>query len=405
MLIFPDHNGTDSIFNHLEADVADKNATFRQDVFRLMILCLILMQISSIALAWPSYDTETQASGYYYPFPNSGYGVGFLTIQSGARARAMGEVSAALTDNPTGFMHNPASLVHARRIAASGSYSEWLSGILPDWDMFSFSASATTENYGSAGLSIQILRMGTIRYTDETGFPLGESKPYQMIFTGGYAYPLGPNFAAGANLKVYTVDYGDMGAGVEAGDNSPSTIAFDIGVMVFDLLPHLTMVNENLSFVDHPSGFARFARDFGMPRLRGISLGICVRNIGPDLKYSDFHEGDPLPHTFSLGFAYRAIDTDPFGLLIAGDMNSLLLSEIAPLSDGTIYKCGMELSLYRLIDLRGGCVHSIIDGSRYLTLGFGVGTDKFKFNYSYIPEGQEARVLNENSFFELSVHF
>jgi hypothetical protein len=342
---------------------------------------------------------------YYHSIP--GTGLDFLLTEADIRSAGMGNVSAALTDNPAGFISNPARLADAQTFFFQGSTAKWLPQSFFDLGMrhYFFNAGFVINNIGAFGLAFQRFGYGKIRYTDESGYPLGELSPYEMAITLGYGINLTPAVSFGANFKLIRRDHGPSGVGDESIGPTATGLAFDFGFLFSNLAPNATYTNDNLSLEDHPSAFARTAQTYANPRSKGISIGICVQNIGADIKFEDARRGDPLPRNLKIGFAYRVMDTDPFGFLVAVDFNRSIMGGDADFFKYPQTSYGAELNLYRLIDLRVGYFNDKLRMVKPVTFGAGIGFDKVRFNVSRIPDFDDTGALSEMTFWGIAINF
>ncbi len=337
-------------------------------------------------------DNVNGSDVYYIP----GVGPYFLLVEADIRSAGMGDVSAALTDHPTGFLSNPARLADAQTFFFQGSTAKWFPMSWMDWRHYFASVGYSIENIGVFGLAFQRLQYDEITFTDASGYVVGEVTPYEMALTLGYGNKLTSKISFGANVKLIRRDFGLTATGY----------GLDFGILITNLVPNATYTNDNLSFEDHPSGFARTALDYGNFRSKGISIGICVQNIGPDIKFKGTKVGDPLPRNLKIGFAYCVMDTDPLGFTVAADFNRMIIGDFKKyFFKHAEYSLGAELNLYRLVDLRVGYFNDKGSWNKYITYGAGIGFDKFKFNVSRIPDTDEAGALAKTTFLGFAVNF
>lgn len=343
---------------------------------------------------------STVAAQYWLVDPS------FLQIQTDCRSRAMGEAIAALPDNPSGFMFNPACLVDAQHIFVQGSKARWWPmTMFDDMDIYSVAAGGTVAKVGSFGLAWRYFDWGSIEFTDEVGTRIGELHVYNMALYAGYAIQVHRNLALGANAKYIRVVSPDYGYHNDGLASVASSVGFDFGLYVFDIAPQLTLTGRGMEIQNVQGSFGGLVRRLALPRHHGLSFAVCVQNIGPGPKYEGASHADPLPRELRIGTAYRVFDTDLVGLVMAADVSRSLLGKRRSLSDEITYNLGGELNLYRFINVRLGYINDKPSKRTITTWGFGIGFDKIRGDIAYIPDSEDAGVLAKTKFIGLSANF
>ena len=103
-------------------------------------------------------------------------------------------------------------------------------------------------------------------------------------------------------------------------DATANAWGFDIGILVQNIFPHLTTFKRHDYF---PEKFRKYDRKSSF---QGLSLGLALLNTGPDkLAFLFANQADPLPQILRLGIALNAVDTDEVGVLLAFDLEKLLV--------------------------------------------------------------------------------
>ncbi|MBI4535813.1 MAG: PorV/PorQ family protein [Ignavibacteriae bacterium] len=252
-----------------------------------------------------------------------------LLIPVGGREVALGGSSLASTRGVEAIYWNPAGL--ARSYSATEALFSHMSYIA-DIGVDYFAVGSTFEGFGSIGLSLKSLSFGEIEITTED-VPDGTGAFYSPTYvTVGLTYSrlLTDRISVGltANLISERIDR-----------VSATGVAFDAGVQ-----------------------YSEFAG------LRGLSIGVAVKNIGPGMKfggpgllrpasvggalrpeslYEVVAASDELPSTIELGVAY-AYQLEEMHQLTASS-----LFQNNNLSDDE-YKFGLEYGFNNTFFVRGG---------------------------------------------------
>ena len=160
-----------------------------------------------------------------------------------------------------------------------------------------------------------------------------------------------------------------------------------------NLFPHITYTRHHDAF---PERFRKFHRD----RFRGLSFGLALLNTGPDkLVFVDESQGDPLPQILRLGLAFNVMETDEIGLLLALDVDKLLVERDADGQpkgfveswvaawDGGFdnLRFGAEFNLYHVFAFRFGRDEALNfspnASAGEWTFGFGLGPEWARLNF------------------------
>lgn len=300
-------------------------------------------------------------------------GFQFLSINSDARAAAMGETMTSLQIGSSALFFNPAGMSDMSSfIDVSASINQWIADI--KHNTISLAIKPFDGDYGVVGVSVQY-----VDYGDFYGTRLNEASPQGYDDTGifslnalaiglGYAKQLTDRFSIGGQIRWAHQDLGDSYTAINTRqDPTDSTGARRIA----DTL----IVDNTLS---------PFIFDFGTQFRTGIKslvFGMSIRNFSTQYKYAE--EGFEAPLTFTLGVSMDVMD-------LVGDLSfdqSLYVS-----LDASHYrdhpeeiKLGLDYHFMNILSLRGGYV-SGNDESNF-SFGFGVSQFGFAFDYSYTPFG------------------
>lgn len=187
-------------------------------------------------------------------------GLQFLKIGIGARALGMGEAFTAVTDDISSIYWNPAGLALKAQDQVMFSHTAWVAGI-----NYEFVAFSKVTNLGTFGVSTALLHTGYMDVTEEELFDLtGETFTcYDLMAGVTYANEFTDKFSFGANIK-YVREMLD--------EYAVNGVAIDIGSL-------------------YNTGW------------NNLTIGMAIKNFGPDLEYELDEDGDGL------------LNEDPFDLI------------------------------------------------------------------------------------------
>lgn len=302
----------------------------------------------------------------------------FLNLPPGSRANAMGLAHTAVADDFYALYFNPAGIVRLQKGSAGFYHHQWLR-MLP----ITFTGGVYTTKYGAFGFAFN-------NFDINTRGPFGEElNSYERAFQFTYANQLGSHFAIGGTIKFVQEKF-EQPQGFP--DVSANAWAFDMGILVQNLFPHLTYSRQHDAF---PEQFRKFDRK----SFQGLAFGISLLNTGPDkLTFLDESQGDPLPQTLRLGVAFNALETDEVSLLLAFDVDKVLVERDAKGKakgfveswfaawDGGFdnLHLGAEFNIYHIFAFRFGR-HEVLNFSPKQsigewTFGFGLGPEWARLN-------------------------
>ena len=312
-------------------------------------------------------------------------GAAELLIPVGTRDIGMGGATAATSAGVDALFWNPAAVAMMNTsVGLYVSHMNYIADIGVDYG----AVSASFGGLGVFSLSIKSLAVGDIAVTT-TQDPDGTGQTFSpQFFTAGLSYSrrLSDRIAVGITGNLITERLGDVSA---------SGVGFTIGVQYT-----------------------------GLASIEGLSLGVVVKNIGPQMSFSGAgllnqaavagQDRPPqyysivaapfeLPSSFEFGLGYRRT--------FAGD-NSLLLStgfESNNFSDDE-YKLGLEYAYQDLFFVRGGYDFSqkesgdldYIYGPAF-GVGFhtALGSTDITFDYAY----RSVKVFSANHVFSVKLGF
>ncbi len=223
-------------------------------------------------------------------------GASFLKIAPTAAAEAMGGAYTAAATGIGALYYNPAGMVYERQAQAGFTHTAWIQGMTYD-----FAGSIVPMIWGSLGFSVISMRSGEIDGRDSDGNQTADFESADTAFTVSAARELNSRNMLGVNVKLIRQTIAD---------ESAEGFAIDMGAM----------------------------RDL----TDKVSIGLSVRNLGPDMKFIE--EKYPLPLMFTVGGVLKFAGM--FGL--TADM------AYEPVDEKKTFRMGMQLAPARFMVLRAG---------------------------------------------------
>jgi len=337
----------------------------------------------------------------------------FLLIEPTTRATGMAGAFTAIANDAGAMYFNPAGMTQMQWGSVDFNQVDWLPSFgFSDLDLTYRALTWTITQVGSFGISYTRLNLGKNIITDETGAELASFDTYEQAFAFGYARELNKNISLGATVKmieshlINSVVFSPRKTTVKA-------YALDIGFLYQNFLPDFCYRKRFYSSLSKPW--------LQRPLPPGPAIGIAIQNIGPHVEYRDQNQGDPLPQNLRLGLAWQIVDTDIAGIRISADIQKLLVKKYKDGSSDAFYNAwftswskfqwkslrlglGVEIFFTPLFTLRFGRFIEDEDyGARkYTALGFSLGPESLRFNYSeYIPKERD-HPLRGTRFFGFS---
>ncbi len=244
-------------------------------------------------------------------------------------------------------------------------FVKWLPTL--DADMYYGFASYVhnARGLGTFGLSFIYLSYGTIQFTDEAGLPLGEGHPFELTVAGSFGTSINSKLKLGGTVKFIHSHLSDIGAGQEQGKGVASDFAVDAGI--------LYKITDRLQF------------------------GSALTNFGPDIKYIDAAQADPLPRNLAVGLSYKVWDTPYNSLVVQGELNKMLVDLNHGFGRELEYAwrhIGAEYWYANFIALRAGYKYDKEGEVKHLTFGAGLQYGAARFDLAYIPSSVDSPLAN-----------
>ncbi|MEP0827534.1 MAG: PorV/PorQ family protein [Candidatus Zixiibacteriota bacterium] len=326
---------------------------------KIVFLMLILLA-ASLSTAYAGSDRRLGTAGAQE-----------LRIPIGARGTAMGGAVTANASGVESIYWNPAGLASLEGTEAFFSHQPYIADI----DVNFVGVATNMSDFGILGVGAKIVSIGDMEETTEE-FPDGTGRvfnPSLSVLSLSYARTLTYNVTFGAtgmyiNERIFEV--------------SASGVAFDVGFIY-------------------------------RPNWHGVSLGMVIKNYGPEMKFSgrgfdrvlDLRPARPvaatfdLPSSFNLGMSFDFLSNGPNLATVSGNFCSNNYSE-------DLWQGGLEYGYDGKYFLRAGYNYSQQESYLYgfsfgagLTLNFG-NTD-VTFEYSWT----ETETFDNNQYFTGRINF
>ena len=259
-------------------------------------------------------------------------GLAFLKLGVGARAIGMGDAYTAVAGDASSVYWNPAGIMNVESVDVTLMHSEWFQDIRYEY-------AGGVRSYGdyAVGVGVVGLYMDDLERRDgPTAEPIGHFGVFDFAITGTYARRLTDNLNVGGSVKYLSEKIDDVTA---------TGFAVDLGGR------------------------------YDVPNFEGLSAGIAVLNLGPQMKFIE--DGFDLPVMYKLGAAldvpFEALNGD---VVIAADA-------VMPAGGDTKVHFGLEYEFADMIALRFG-YRSGWDNHN-VSMGLGVKVSNFRLDYAIVP--------------------
>lgn len=327
--------------------------------YKVIALMMVLLAISLS----PVYAGNSQRSGTE--------GAQELLIPIGSRGTAMGGAVLSTTSGVESMYWNPAGLASLEGTEAMFSHLPYIADI----DINFVGLATAIEGFGTIGAGAKVVSIGDILETTEDAVDgTGRTfNPSLAVINVTYARILTANVSFGVNAMFVNESIQNVSA---------RGMAFDVGFIY-------------------------------QPNWRGFSLGLAIKNYGPEMEFSGqgFNQtveqrsqsGDPapfdLPSSINIGMAYNFVDNGPHVSSLSGNFRSNNYGD-------DLWQGGWEYVYDGKYALRAGYNFSDIDGWLYgLSLGggltFKLGETDLMFEYSWT----ETEVFDDNQYFTVRASF
>ena len=295
-----------------------------------------------------------------------------LLIAVGSRGTAMGGSVVANSYGVDAIFWNPAGLAWLEGTEVMASHLPYIADI----DVTYIAVGKQLEDFGTLALSLKVVSIGAIEETT-TDFPNGTGSIFEPTMA-----VIGLTFAKAVSTQV---NFGITGRYIreQIFEVSASGLSFDFG----------------------------FTYE---PRIYGLTLGLAIRNYGPDIVFSgsgferstagrplaSSEAGSELPTSIDLGLAYNFMNNGLNSATMSTNFRSNNLS-----NDN--WNSGLEYVYDERYSLRAGYNYSAQDNYLYgFSLGAGVSVDlgedaRLTFEYSWT----DTEVFNSNQYFTVKASF
>ncbi|MFH1784760.1 MAG: PorV/PorQ family protein [bacterium] len=273
-------------------------------------------------------------------------GAAFLKIGVGARPIGMGGAFVALANDANAVFWNPAGISQLKSQQIGAMHTQWISDITYDYVGY-----VSPVGKGAIGISGVYLSSGSMDRRGSGGEALGSFGAYDTSVALSYARQLTGVVHMGINVKL-------IQQSIE--DETANGFAVDIGQMY--MLP-----------------------------VSGLSAGIAVQNIGPQMKFIE--EPFSLPLTVTAGVGYKMLG----GLTLGMDVKHQVVDSITSISVGTEYfpvsmlalRAGYLAKMLKSTDDFGSVAGQDTNMASLTGLGAGVGfkLGSTSVDYAFVPYG------------------
>lgn len=229
----------------------------------------------------------------------------FLTITPDSRHAALGEAGVASSPDANGAYWNPGKMVFIdKSYGGSLSYTPWLGKIVNDMDIVYLSGFYKISREQVVSASLKYFNMGEIFFRTDQNVPNGDFHPRDYAIDVSYSRLLTENFSVGLTgrfIRSNLTGYYSSGT-VDA--KPGQSVAVDMGVF--------------------------YTKPLASTKLKNLSLGAAITNIGSKISYSDDNNKSFIPTNLKLGSALD-VDLDAFNAItFLLDFNKLLVPTPGP---------------------------------------------------------------------------
>ena len=266
-------------------------------------------------------------------------GASFLKIGVGARPTGMAGAYTGIADDLNSIYWNPAGLSNITTHEITAMHNVWLEGVSYEFLAYKY----PWRGWGNIGVAIYLLNSGKIKETkeDDSGNYGGEGDKFSVsdwAFNLSYAREIVKAFSMGMNIKLIQQINDDV---------EGKTVCFDIG-----------------GLYRNPGG--------------RLSLGLSLRNMGPDIKMGD--EKFRLPFIITGGIGYRPIEVLKVGLDVDKPIDNYLSVAV-----------GGEFTMKDIFSIRTGYKYRYeieeLGAETGIHAGCGFKLKNLGIDYAFVPYG------------------
>lgn len=300
----------------------------------------------------------------------------FLYWPPSAESTSLGGAGVSIIDNSFSAYYNPSSFAFSKKLNIAGSFMQPFSSF-QNTAQFMLSLACPIEEFGTLALSLNSFWSDNqIRTSENDPSALGGAADNPKLFDPtnyqiklSYANRIMDNLSVGLSLSFLRIGLTPLAAGQEQGDGNVSTVLFDLGFLVKDLFNDITyskLSSNNQSLSDRKIQ-------------KGITIGLSVLNLGPEIFFINKAQSDPPPSFAILGFSYTPVITDIISSKILVDFEKRIYD-----SNKLDYiHTGGEIQFWDLVSLRVGYSFNNINADQsFPTYGIGINYKSISANLS-----------------------
>ena len=264
----------------------------------------------------------------------------FLIIYPGARPNGMGATFTAIADDALASYYNDAGLGFQTRSDFVLMHANWLPGLYPGMYYEFLGVTYPVPAYGGVlGIHVIYLTTGETVAMDEQGNPIAQWRTFDSSVKLAYGTKLKKSLSVGVGAK-FIMSYLSPSWVIEQilpgrrGGGTGTSWAFDVSSFhkIFPKRIRLWIGKSSYALT-----------------LNEINIGVSLQNLGPNIKYTDTGESDPLPWTLRVGISYKAIENESNKLRISTEFTKILVGIGDVLSDlfrgsRTVVRGGKEVT-------------------------------------------------------------
>ena len=311
----------------------------------------------------------------------------FLYWHPSAKYYSMGGIGTAVSNDIYSSYYNPASLVFSKRMTITGSFVKpypFFGNIANSF----FGVSFNIDSSNAIALSSDLFWLGEQQRTlEDSPEPYGilENLLYWEIKLS-YGILLRKNLSAGISLGILHTNLSDIPVSYEQGKGTSTTVLFDAGILLEDIFREST-VQINNDKRDY-SPFFNWLLNIGEDNIRkGISLGLDVSNLGPDISFVDAEQKDSPPSKVTLGMSYTPLSSYPVNILVGTDFEERLNEN----NFIDYIHFGGEVRIFKVLAARGGYFYGTSGNLiSYPTFGFGICLKYISINIAHYNRSLES---------------
>jgi len=231
--------------------------------------------------------------------------VPFLMITPEARGGGMGDVGAALPNDPYAMHWNISKLPFNEKKGSVGlSYTPWLRSLVPDISLAYLTGYSKINDRSAIAGSLRYFSMGNIQFTDQFGNSTGTYTPNEFAIDLGYASKLSEHFSLGIAFRYIRSDL--------AGAFNQSQTPVQAGnAFAGDITSYYT--NKTKVKIEGK----KYNLNYG--------IGTAITNIGSKISYTSKQYENFIPINLRVG-GYTQLEIDKYNTIaLALDFNKLLV--------------------------------------------------------------------------------